>query len=221
MRQIARIRSQVRMTSYMTWYRRTRNSWRAYGWKECGLRNAVKSGYSQSFALSASFDLCSSIAVLSFLVSAGNETSSRQHSGWGQWAANGPRCRVMPCTTRHRAPGHPRRAGRFSFPHRSFPFFCGAWEMNFPDDSDVLGGPAVWRRRVASACIRPKTAYCSEVTNRFCKTQTCRLWKINFFKVNLYISSIEVLHNKLRKNASYCRCFAIFLQSFLWFKELI
>jgi len=104
----------------------------------------------------------------------------------------------------------------FLFRFARFLFFAArrAWEMNFPDDSGVLGGPAVWRRRVASACIRPKTAYCSEVTNRFCKTQTCRLWKINFFKVNLYISSIEVLHNRLKKNASYYRCFAIFLLSF-------
>lgn len=59
-----------------------------------------------------------------FLVPAGNETSSRQHRGWGQRAANGLRCRVVPCTTRHRAPGHPRRAGRFSFPLRSFPLFA-------------------------------------------------------------------------------------------------
>lgn len=72
--------------------------------KYLGLKGARETSQNPSFRCFASAFFISFPFSPWFLVSAGNETSSRQHRRWGQRAANGPRCRVMLRYTRHCAP---------------------------------------------------------------------------------------------------------------------
>lgn len=88
-------------------------------------------------------------SFLSFLVPAGNETSSRQHRGWSQRVANGSRCRMVPCN--HSASLRPVilcAPQPFFFSTSFFSFFCYASRVK--DEFFRLWRCPGWSRHVAA-----------------------------------------------------------------------